>query len=90
MPGYYEILVINFFISDRFLRILFSYSYIWRMYNLSSSKQGIEEHAEIYLDMNGFSKEKLIEQLIYEEFEKSEVEAVVESLNVDWKEQAVI
>lgn len=58
--------------------------------NNKPSKQRIEEHAEIYLDMDGFSKEKLIEQLIYEDFKKSEVEAVVESLDVDWKEQAVI
>lgn len=45
------------------------------------------EAAEDYLKYTEFSRDGLVEQLVYEGFSESDAEAAVDSLNVDWSEQ---
>ena len=46
--------------------------------------------AQDYLDMMAFSRKGLIEQLIYEDYGKKVATFAVDSLAVDWKEQAYL
>lgn len=45
--------------------------------------------AEDYLDLTAFSRDELIEQLVYEGYSEDVASAAVDSLDVDWSEQAV-
>lgn len=42
-----------------------------------------------YISYTAFSKKGLIEQLVYEGFEKSDATYAADNLDVDWQEQAV-
>lgn len=52
-------------------------------------KQAIAK-AEAYLSMGGFSRKALIEQLVYEDFDKADAEFAVKELSPDWNAQAEI
>lgn len=41
------------------------------------------------MEYSAFSRQSLIEQLEYEEFSRADAEYAVDSLDVDWSEQAV-
>nr|WP_280633972.1 Ltp family lipoprotein [Helcococcus ovis] len=47
------------------------------------------ESAKKYLEYTSFSKQGLIDQLIFEKYTESEAKSAVENLNISWKEQAV-
>lgn len=53
-----------------------------------SQKQAIAK-AEEYLDYTAFSREGLIEQLVYEQFSTEDATFAVDHITVDWNEQAV-
>jgi len=50
-------------------------------------KQAVQS-AQSYLDMGGFSRKKLIDQLVYEDFSKADAEFAVTYLAPDWNAQA--
>jgi len=55
---------------------------------LTVSQQNAIESAESYLRFSAFSRSGLINQLEYEGFSNSDATFAVDSLSVDWKEQA--
>ena len=58
---------------------------------LSGPQRNARREAESYLDMKGFSREGLIEQLNSDYgsgYAKADATAAVDSLTVDWNEQA--
>ena len=58
---------------------------------LSFQQQNAARSAENYIEMSGFSRAGLINQLSSDagdRFEKADAEVAVDSLNVDWNEQA--
>lgn len=59
--------------------------------NLTGPQKNARRSAETYLEMKGFSKKGLIQQLSSDAgdgYEKADATAAVESLTVDWNEQA--
>lgn len=56
---------------------------------LSSSQRNATRAAEQYLELSGFSRSGLIDQLEYEGYSTEDATFAVDSLNVDWNEQAV-
>lgn len=46
------------------------------------------QSASSYLSMGGFSRKKLIDQLVFEDFSKADAEFAVDYLSPDWNEQA--
>jgi Host cell surface-exposed lipoprotein len=54
------------------------------------SEENAVRKAEQYLQMGGYSRQGLIEQLEYEEFSESDAEYAVANVTVDWNQQAVI
>jgi colicin import membrane protein len=56
---------------------------------LSVSQEQAVISAESYLSFGGFSRSGLIEQLEFEGFSNGDAEFAVDSLDVDWNEQAV-
>ena len=56
--------------------------------DLTVSEQNAVESAESYLAFAAFSRSGLIDQLKFEGFSKAEATTAVDSLNVDWNEQA--
>ena len=52
------------------------------------SQQNAVESARNYLEFSAFSRTGLIEQLEYEGYSRSDATSAVDSLNVDWNEQA--
>lgn len=59
---------------------------------LTSAQANAARKAQSYLDMTGFSRKGLIEQLSSDAgdgFDRADAAAAVDSLNVDWNEQAV-
>ncbi|MEV0251911.1 Ltp family lipoprotein [Nocardia sp. NPDC050712] len=55
---------------------------------LTSSQRNAIRTAQQYLDYSAFSRTGLIHQLEYEEFSTADATFAVDSLNVDWNEQA--
>ena len=55
----------------------------------SVSQANAKRGAETYLDSMGFSRKGLIKQLEFEGYSKEDATYGVDSLNADWKEQAV-
>ncbi|PPJ36341.1 hypothetical protein C5E45_20010 [Nocardia nova] len=55
----------------------------------SSGQRNATQSAKQYLELSGFSRSGLIEQLEYEGYSTEDAAAAVDSLNVDWNEQAV-
>ena len=57
--------------------------------NETSDQRNARETATDYLAYSSFSRTGLIQQLKYEGFSKADAEYAVDSINVDWKQQAV-
>jgi hypothetical protein len=55
-----------------------------------ASQASAERKAEQYLQMGGYSRQGLIEQLEYEQFSESDAEYAVDAVAVDWNQQAAI
>ena len=55
---------------------------------LSTAQQNAIESAESYLDFSAFSQSGLIDQLAFEGYSTADATFAVESLDVDWNEQA--
>lgn len=55
---------------------------------LTMGQKNAIKKAESYLDYSSFSRSGLIEQLEFEGFDTADAEFAVDSLNVDWNEQA--
>ncbi len=55
---------------------------------LSTGQQNAIESAESYLDFSAFSQSGLISQLEFEGFSRTDATYAVESLDVNWNEQA--
>jgi len=55
---------------------------------LSTGQQQAVESAQSYVDMGGFSRKALIEQLVFEGFSKAEAEFAVDYIGPDWNAQA--
>lgn len=55
---------------------------------LTTAQQNAIESAESYLSFSGFSQSGLIEQLEFEGYSTADATFAVESLDVDWNEQA--
>jgi Host cell surface-exposed lipoprotein len=55
-----------------------------------ASQANAEGKAEQYLQMGGYSRQGLIEQLEYEQFSESDAEYAVDAVTVDWNQQAAI
>jgi hypothetical protein len=56
--------------------------------DVTSSQRNAIQSAQEYLDMSAFSRTGLIQQLEYEQFSTEDATFAVDSLNVDWNEQA--
>lgn len=56
----------------------------------SASQQNADKMAASYLENQSFPRKGLIDQLTYEGFTKAEAISAVDSLHVDWNEQAVL
>ena len=56
--------------------------------NLSLSRQNALKSARNYISYMAFSKEGLVDQLIYEEYSESDARFAVKNIGVDWMEQA--
>lgn len=54
----------------------------------SASQQNADKMAASYLENQSFPRKGLIDQLTYEGFTKAEATSAVDSLHVDWNEQA--
>lgn len=55
----------------------------------SADQDSPEGRAKSYLRSSNFSRDKLVSQLEFEGISKAEAEAAVDSLDVDWNEQAL-
>ncbi|MGX1810985.1 Ltp family lipoprotein [Nocardia sp. NPDC055321] len=56
--------------------------------DLTSGQRNAIQSAQQYLDFSAFSRSGLIDQLEYEEFSTADATFAVDSLDVDWNEQA--
>jgi colicin import membrane protein len=56
---------------------------------MTSSQENAIESAQSYVDMSGFSKEGLIEQLQFEKFSKADAQFAVDHIDVNWNAEAV-
>ncbi len=56
--------------------------------SLTVSQENAIRKAESYLDVSGFSKEGLVEQLEFEGFSNKDAAFAVNNIDVDWNEQA--
>ncbi|WP_309230758.1 Ltp family lipoprotein [Nocardia sp. SYP-A9097] len=56
--------------------------------DITSSQRNAIRSAQQYLDYSAFSRSGLIHQLEYEDFSTADATFAVDSLNVDWNEQA--
>jgi colicin import membrane protein len=57
---------------------------------LPASTTNAKRTAESYLDMGGFSRKSLIEQLEFEGYSKADSTYAVDELGANWNEQAAI
>jgi hypothetical protein len=55
---------------------------------LTTAQQNARESAQSYLEYTAFSRSGLIDQLVYEKYTKADATIAVDSLHVDWREQA--
>ena len=55
---------------------------------LTAEQRNAADSASSYLDFSGFSRKGLIDQLEFEGYSKADATAAVDSLDVDWNEQA--
>lgn len=55
---------------------------------LTPAQEQAVRSAENYLAFAGFSRQGLVDQLVFEEFAEADAVVAVDSLNVDWVEQA--
>jgi hypothetical protein len=56
---------------------------------LTVAQENARESAESYLELSGFSKKGLVEQLEFEGYEKADIDAALATMTVDWKAEAV-
>lgn len=56
--------------------------------SMTVAQQNAVRSAESYIDMSGFSRSGLIEQLEFEDYSTEDATAAVDSLNIDFNEQA--
>lgn len=56
---------------------------------LTPAQDNAVRKAETYLDLMGFSRDGLVDQLVFDKFEQADAEFAVDHLDVDWAEQAV-
>lgn len=56
--------------------------------DLTVSQQNAVAQAENYLSVMAFSRQGLIDQLVFEEYPEEDATLAVDSLDVDWNEQA--
>lgn len=56
--------------------------------NLTKSQQNAVRSAESYLDLMGFSRQGLIDQLEFEQYSTGDATVAVDSLTVDWSAEA--
>lgn len=55
---------------------------------LTFAQENAKGSAESYLDMSGFSKEGLVEQLEFEGYEEKDIVAAMATMKVDWNAEA--
>lgn len=55
---------------------------------MSMGQEQAVQSAQTYLSMGGFSRKKLIDQLVFEEFSKADAEFAVDYISPDWNAQA--
>ena len=55
---------------------------------LTGPQKNAARKAKQYLSIKGFSREGLIAQLVFEEFDESDSAVAIDSMNIDWNEQA--
>lgn len=55
---------------------------------MSMGQEQAVQSAESYLSMGGFSRKKLVDQLVFESFSKADAEFAVVYINPDWNAQA--
>lgn len=55
---------------------------------LTPAQENAKGSAESYLDMSGFSKQGLVEQLEFEGYEAKDIEAAMATMKVDWNAEA--
>ena len=56
--------------------------------DLTVSQQQALAKAQLYLEAQSFSRQGLIDQLVYEEFSEEDAAAAIDALDVDWNAQA--
>lgn len=56
--------------------------------DLTPAQQNAVRSAQAYLDLAGFSRAGLIDQLTFEQYSATDAAAAVDSLDVDWNEEA--
>lgn len=54
----------------------------------TTGEKNARRSAESYLDYSSFSRQGLIDQLLYEEFSRADAEYAVDAVDADWTEQA--
>ena len=52
------------------------------------AQRNARKSAQDYLNVSSFSRKGLIDQLVYEQFSEADATYAVDSLNVDWNQQA--
>ncbi|MGG5257536.1 Ltp family lipoprotein [Phycicoccus avicenniae] len=55
---------------------------------LTTAQENAKGSAESYLDMSGFSRKGLIEQLKFEDYATKDIEAALATMKVNWNEEA--
>ena len=56
----------------------------------TAGERNARRSAEAYLEYSSFSRQGLIDQLLYEEFSQADAEYGVDALGADWNEQAAL
>ena len=57
--------------------------------SLTVAQENARDAAESYLDLSGFSKKGLVQQLEFEGYEDADIKAALATLKVDWMAEAV-
>jgi hypothetical protein len=58
--------------------------------SITFEQENAREKAMQYLDFSAFSRTGLIKQLVYDKFSNSDATFAVDSLNINWKQQAAL
>lgn len=56
---------------------------------LTPAQENAVKKAELYLDMTAFSRDGLVDQLVFDKFDEADASFAVDYIDVDWNEQAV-